>query len=341
MRTLLLAAGLGTRLRPVTDHVPKPAVPFLNVPLLYWAFDFVQSLKPDRLVVNLHYHPEHIRSLGPPIEAAGTPVRFSFEKEKPLGSGGGIWFAREELRGVENFTVANGDEVILPLNDSMLSRMREAHERADALMTLLTMKHPEAGTKFGGVWTEASGRVHGFGFDASKFSSEAKPLHYVGVLMCNKRIFNYLPEGESNVLYDAAVAGIAKGELVQAFRDEMLWFETGNPADFLRASGEVLRLASPISEDTTASLPSKVVQHVLSQWGPEQLRFWESNNGARLLASTLANGSRSYGEICAELEASGGFAVLGPGASIKASVQNAIVMPGQVVASPAQNTIVA
>ena len=54
MQAFLLAAGLGTRLRPITDLYAKPAVPFLNVPLLFWSLELIQELKPSSLVINLH-----------------------------------------------------------------------------------------------------------------------------------------------------------------------------------------------------------------------------------------------------------------------------------------------
>ena len=114
MRAMLLSAGLGTRLRPVTNALAKPAVPFLGVPLMYWSLEFLKELKPDRVVANLHYLPDTLRSLAPKL--APLEVRFTHEKGKPLGSGGALWFAKKELDGAETILVANADKHKLPVH---------------------------------------------------------------------------------------------------------------------------------------------------------------------------------------------------------------------------------
>lgn len=344
MRALLLAAGLGSRLRPVTEHRAKPSVPLLNVPLLYWSYDLLQPLGLDALAINLHYLPKTIEALIPRLKRAGAPaIGFSHEVEKPLGSGGGIAQARRLLEAGAadaSFVVANADEVILPLKSDLLTRMRAAHEASDALMTILTMPHAEAGKKFGGVWTEsaAGGRVFGFGKDRSKVAGAeaATPLHYVGVLMLRNRIFNYFPSGESNIFYDIAVQAMARGERVQAFCEDMIWYETGSPGDFLEATEKLLPLLSPVA--AAAAVAGANARRIVSTWGIGSNRYWESNTGAQLLCGDLASGSLPFMDICAKLERERSFAVIGDGALVESAPSGSVVLPGAHVAVGASDS---
>lgn len=242
MKLMLLAAGLGTRLRPVTEKYAKPAVPFLNIPLLYYPFSLSEAAGLDALVVNTHHLPDQIARLANSIPGFKGKVRLNHEAEKPLGSGGGVWGARKWLEGESDFLVANGDEVIFPSRPDIVVEMLRRHRAQGALATLFVMRHPDAGAKFGGVWTDASGRIAGFGRQKPEWVPPGHtPLHYVGVAVLSNRVFKYLPEGESNLLYDALAAGIGDGESVYAFEDRCRWFETGNIPDFLEASHRLLQ----------------------------------------------------------------------------------------------------
>ncbi|MDX9730716.1 MAG: NDP-sugar synthase [Bdellovibrionales bacterium] len=341
MKAVLLAAGLGTRLRPVTNLLAKPAVPFLNTPLLYWSIELLRSVGLDEAVVNLHHLPESILKLRSSIENAGIKLHFSHESEAPLGSGGALWFAKssvlEMLAGAqgmdaESFLVANADEVILPVDQLALSRMRTHHEATGALATLLTMRHPLVGTKFGGVWVDEKRNVYGFGKDQALYPKAHEGLHYVGVLLLHRRIFDYLPEGESNLLYDALVRGIQAGETVNAVCEDLVWHETGNPVDFVEASGHVLELLSPSLKPTdAATLARKTVR----TWAPSETRYWESATGeARMLISNLREGSIPELDLTKHLEQQkkkSAFAVVGANALILKPILNSVALPNSSV----------
>lgn len=337
MRAMLLAAGLGTRLRPVTDAIAKPAVPFLTAPLLFWSVEFLRSLSPDRFVINLHYQPDSIRALAPTLEKRGFEVRFTHEVTAPLGSGGALWFAKNELQDSETILVANADEVMFPIQDGTLQRLKAAHQKSGALATILTMKHPDVGTHFGGVWVDKASCVLGFGKDRTKFPKAVQGLHYVGVLLLDRRIFKYLPEGESNLLYDALIAGLAKGETVRAFCEDLLWFETGNPKDLLQATRDVLPYLSPQAKSSPASA---LVKDVVRYYGDPAVRLWESATGARLLASTYAQGSIGESVICETLEKEKAFAVIGAGAKVQAPILNSMALPKTNVARSTRDAII-
>lgn len=241
MKVMLLAAGLGTRLRPVTDTYAKPAVPFLNIPLLYYPFSLLEAVGVSSLIVNTHHKPEQVERAARSIPGYAGQVHVTHEPGQPLGSGGGVWNARKWLEDEPDFLVANGDEVIFPSRADIAVALMQAHRETGALATLYVMRHPEAGSRFGAVWTDPNGEVRAFGKTRpAHVPASTIALHYVGVLALSRRVFEYLPEGESNLLYDALIAGIHAGESVRVFEDTCAWFETGNIADFLGATRTVM-----------------------------------------------------------------------------------------------------
>src|SRR5438105_4474247 len=119
MKALILAAGIGTRLRPLTDVIAKPMVPVCNRPLIAWIVDELLAAGVRDLIVNLHHLPDAIEQYLPNEFAE---VRFEFSKEREiLGSGGAIRRVRSLLAGEEDFFVLNGDTLQRP----PLARLRD------------------------------------------------------------------------------------------------------------------------------------------------------------------------------------------------------------------------
>ncbi len=331
MKGFLLAAGLGTRLRPITDKLAKPAVSFLNVPMFYWSYEFVRPLISGELLVNLHHLPETVRALTPKISA--QRVTFSHEATAPLGSGGALTFARSHISEDEDLVVANADEVILPRTPGTIDRLAKHHRESGAIATLLTMRHPEAGGKFGGVWhqTDSLGaKVLGFGKEASKYPQAAGALHYVGVLIVNSRILRFLPnQGESNLLYDGLIKAIQAGERVSAHVEDLMWFETGNQTDFLHATSEALPYLSVRHRDTTIA---QALRATISKYADEPFHFTERHGGGKLLAGPMSNdaakASLSHEAVLDALDKEKAFAVIGKGALVRAPLINSVALPG-------------
>lgn len=236
MRAMILSAGLGQRLRPHTEKVGKPALPFLNLPLICYPFFHLNKLGLSQLVVNTHHCPESIKTATQNL--GYSPIQFSHESPEILGSGGGIKQAEDYLRGEGNFIVANGDEILLAPHG--LKAFWEEHLKSGAIASLFLCPHPDVGTRFGGVWCNADGEVRGFG--KSPTEPGLKGLHYTGFIALADRVFDYLPKNQvSNILYDALTHALTKGESVRGHLEENIWYETGSEADFLRASQSCLK----------------------------------------------------------------------------------------------------
>jgi mannose-1-phosphate guanylyltransferase len=299
----------------------------------------------DELVLNSHWKAEQISSLASEVSSSSLRVHVSHEEGTPLGSGGGIWKARGWLdqRAVgdnDSFFVANGDEVILPHDPSVLASFKRAHSESDALATILVMKHPLVGTQFGGVWCSSSGDVRGFGKDGSKFGADSVGYHYIGLLLLSPRVFDYMPEGESNILYDTLAAAIAAREKVRVVVSEFTWFETGNPRDFLHATGEALTLLDCASRSgavdvATSPLKDKGLRNAALALREITSEYWRRGTVLERSGSALvlhAPGAALSGSVS-------GFAVLEEGAVVSSAVSNVVVMPGVSVTTPRSDEI--
>jgi mannose-1-phosphate guanylyltransferase len=184
MRAMLLAAGLGTRLRPITYDMPKPMVPVLNKPVMEHILRLLTRHGFTEVVANLHWFPELIQEYFGDGSELGVALSYSYE-EQLLGTSGGVRNAAEFLG--DSFLVISGDA----LTDIDLTAMREFHESHDGIATLAT-KRVEDTSQFGVAITGADGRIQGF--QEKPDPSEAlSDLANCGIYMFRKEIFDFFP----------------------------------------------------------------------------------------------------------------------------------------------------
>jgi mannose-1-phosphate guanylyltransferase len=189
MRAMILAAGLGTRLRPLTRVMPKPVAPVLNRPIVAWIADLLAKHGFEDVVTNLSYLPEQIREALGDGSSFGLRVSYSEEPE-PLGTAGGVGKVRDFLSETESFLIISGDA----LTDIDLSAMREAHEanvEHGAILTIAT-KRVDDTTQFGVVITGDDGRVQGFQ-EKPEPAEALSDLANCGIYMFSREIFDHFP----------------------------------------------------------------------------------------------------------------------------------------------------
>jgi len=262
MNVMLLAAGEGTRLRPFTNTWPKPAIPFLNIPLAAHALDFLGDMTVDKLVVNTFHLPQRIHSLFKSMPTTSKSLHFSDEVGEILGSAGGLGKAREHFIGGGDFLMMNADEVILPEDINVVSKALARHKGGKSIATLMVKDHPGVGTQFGGVWADASGKVLGFG--KNPIPGAVKAWHFVGVQILSEKVFEFIPTfGASNILYDSLTLAMEKGHRVDVFPFECQWFETGNAHDFVMATQECIEILESCGYAQSA-LSSRLERHHVS-----------------------------------------------------------------------------
>jgi NDP-sugar pyrophosphorylase family protein len=135
MDAMIFAAGLGTRLRPLTDRIPKPLIPVADVPMLERVARRLIAAGADRLIINTSHLAEQIERFVAEREGFGVDVRLSHEPGEPLDTGGALWHARAHFRADAPFFLHNGDV----LTDLSLERMYAAHLESGALATLAVL----------------------------------------------------------------------------------------------------------------------------------------------------------------------------------------------------------
>lgn len=239
MNVMLLAAGLGTRFKPLTFKYPKPAIPFLNVPMGLYQFQYLKCLEIDKLIVNTFHLPEKIKNLYIHQPYYKKEIYFSDEKGQILGGAGGLKKASPLLKKNEPILLMNADEVYFAQEKNFLKKALQRHVESRNLSTVVVMAHPEAGKKFGALWADRNHIVK----DISKTAKHEsfKPWHCIGPIFLSWEVLNLIPEGqESNVFYDILLQQLPK-EKVEVFPIETRWYETGNPKDYFEATTDVLK----------------------------------------------------------------------------------------------------
>lgn len=230
MKAMILAAGYGTRLRPVTYTMPKPMVPLCNRPLIGWLVEAFLAAGVNDFIVNLHHLPEPLERMLRERYGDRATFRFSFE-EDILGTGGGVRRVKPLLENDEDFFLVNGDSLQFAPYEQLL-----AARRATDAIAALTLRHPPEGDRYTAVYFD-DGRITGFG----KGTGEA--LMFSGTHVISSRIFRHLPEKEfSGIVDEVYMPLLASGqERIAAIVDDGIWFDIGTPQRYMTASREVLR----------------------------------------------------------------------------------------------------
>jgi mannose-1-phosphate guanylyltransferase len=227
MKAAILAAGLGTRLRPLTESVPKALLPVLNRPLLGVWLAQVEGAGFHRVAVNTHHLSAQVQQfLG--RQPWGVNLSVSQEPEL-LGTGGGLRELGRSLGGGP-FLAVNGDI----LTDLDLKNIYGQH-RPEALATLVLHDCPH----YNNVWLDSRGMVAGFG--APPTASAGPPLAYTGVQVVGPRMLDYLPGPGPYDLVAAWRQALAGGESLAALVvKDFFWQDLGTPGAYLAAHRRLL-----------------------------------------------------------------------------------------------------
>ncbi|MFI4989568.1 MAG: sugar phosphate nucleotidyltransferase [Solirubrobacterales bacterium] len=177
---MVLAAGLGTRLRPLTFEITKPMVPVLDRPVMEHILDLIDRHSFDGVIANLHYFPDTIR------EHFGERISYSFEQQL-LGTAGGVRNCADFF-GDEPFLVISGDA----LTDIDLSAFAKRHRETGGIATLAVKRVPDT-REYGVVLHDRDGRITGFQ-EKPQPDEALSDLGNCGIYMFDPRIFDYFPD---------------------------------------------------------------------------------------------------------------------------------------------------
>ncbi|MBB3880037.1 nucleotidyltransferase family protein [Sphingomonas pseudosanguinis] len=219
---MVMAAGLGKRMRPLTATRPKPLVSVAGKPLIDHVFDRLIAAGIERAVVNVHYLADqleaHLRDRFPQVE-----IIISDEREQLLETGGGLVKARS-LLGDDPVLVVNSDNLWIdgPVDAIRLLSSRWDDAAMDALLLMVPLARAHNHNGHGDFHLGPDGRI-----TARRARNRVAPFSYTGLQILHPRLIVDAPEGpfSTNLFWDRAIAaGRAFGQVHQG-----LWFDVGTP----------------------------------------------------------------------------------------------------------------
>lgn len=225
---MVLAAGLGTRLRPLTNVLPKPAVPVGNRPLCVFAIEHLARHGASAIRLNAHYLADRLVAEVERDAPSGVQLAFSVETTL-LGTGGGL---RKALAGV-------GDDLIVVMNGDILFEPDlvgaiEAHRRSGALATMVVRRHPDPHA-LGAVEVDGEGRVVRIAGAPGDPRPSTTPYVFTGVHVLSPGVVSLLPE-EGCVVRNAYQPMLARGLPIAAHVDDSSWLDLGTLRTYLDAN---------------------------------------------------------------------------------------------------------
>lgn len=224
---IVLTAGLGTRLDPLTRLVAKPAVPLGRLSLIERVLEWTRQQGVTNVVLNLHHRPATLTTIVGDGAHLGLRVRYSWE-QTVLGSAGGPRRALPLIDG-DPVLIVNGDT----LSDFALQPMIDAHDASGADVTLAVVPNPSP-EHYNGITIDGSDRVTGF----VPRGRAAGSWHFIGVQIARRRVFDGLVDGEpaesiAGIYRDIVAAGNGR---VRVWRATTNFIDVGTPRDYLRAA---------------------------------------------------------------------------------------------------------
>lgn len=216
MKAMILAAGFGSRLRPLTDRLPKPLIEVGGKPLIAYPLALARAAGIHEVVVNLHHHGAAIRAALGDGAAHGVSIQYS-EEDPLLDTGGGILNARA-LLGDERFVVLNSDSVI----DLDLRRLVAWHVAQRGVATMVLRADPAA-ARFGLVEIDAAQRVRRLLGRPAAVAGPLTALMFAGVHVFEPAVFQHMATGTFGIVRQTYPALLAAGCRVSGYVYDGYW----------------------------------------------------------------------------------------------------------------------
>lgn len=284
---MILAAGFGTRLFPLTIDRTKPAIPFLGKPLVGYVAEYIARFGIKDIVVNLHHQPDSvINALGDGSEF-GVHIDYTREEPNILGTAGALDNARDFLKD-DTFLIVNGKII----TDIDLAAAIETHRRSGAIATMV-LKPNSKYEKFTAVET-TDDFVTGFGDLAKPLTEEELrtphfalriPNMFTGIHILEPRVFDYIPRGVySDIVPTFYKPALSNGEKIAAHITDAKWFELSTISRYLEISLAMMKDGNDVfaGQNCKVSANANVKDSVI----------WDNvtvNDGATLFRCVIAD----------------------------------------------------
>ncbi len=316
MRAMVMAAGLGTRLRPITHQIPKPVVPVVNVAIVEQLVRLLAAHGAHEVIANLHWFPETVRGRLGDGSGLGVEVSYSTEDEL-LGTAGGV-------RNVADFLTAGSEDTFLvlagdALTDVDLTALADAHRANDGVATLAVKKVSDV-SEYGVIVTGADGRIQGFQEKPDPAEALSDLVNCM-VYAFSPEVFDYFPADDPvDFANDVFPALLAHDVPFYVHEVDGYWNDVGTLREYLQ--GNLDAVAGAVS---------------LPRMGGELADGTAPSGVAELGDDVQVEGKVLFGEGCRIGDGArlSGPLVIGPGATVGAGAQvkEAVLLPGGNVAA--------
>jgi mannose-1-phosphate guanylyltransferase len=223
-KAFVLGAGLGTRLRPLTNLLPKPLLPIFGKPLITFALDHLRQFGIERFWINTHHLPEKFSTLFPADEYDGAHLELVFE-ENLLDSGGGMKNLEQRI-GEEVFIVYSGDI----LTDLPVKHLVDEHLSRENDVTLALRR---TGLSTAISWHRESGRI--VDFFGALGSRKPGEYDFAGISVWNSSVWSRIPKATKISFVPIVVEWLkSEGRIGGVVLEEGRWFNIGSRAEYLR-----------------------------------------------------------------------------------------------------------
>lgn len=274
-QAFILGAGLGTRLRPLTDELPKPLVPLFHKPLAMWAVEACEAVGCHRFAINTHHHPEKWQGFG-----EGRDISF-FHEPVLLETGGGLKNIEDWIED-GSLLIHNGD-----IFSSMdLRKLVEAHEKSGNEVTLALRSEGEAKH----IALDDRGQVT----DIHRMLGRADGTKvFSGIYCIRSKFLNRIPAGEKVSVIPFFLELAKEGKLGAVILDEGEWMDLGDVESYL-AAHRTLALQEPVHPEAIIGDGAIIERSVIGKGA------WIAA-GARVTDSVVWPGACVSGEVCGEV----------------------------------------
>lgn len=323
----MLVGGQGTRLRPLTESVPKAMLPIAGVPMIERIVGRLGAFGVDEVVLSLGYRPDAFAVAYPDGRCAGVAVDYAVEPE-PLDTAGAVAFAARYAGLSDTFLVVNGDV----LTDVDVGALVAAHRErgAEATIHLVPVEDPSA---FGVVPTDETGRVTAF---VEKPPPGTAPTNLInaGTYVLEPSVLGRIPPGRRASLERETFPSLVAERCLYALASDVYWLDTGTPDKYLRAHADLLSGRRP-------GAPAPGAVRAATGWvlGRPHLAA-----GGTVVGSLAADGATVAAGARVERSSLGRGVTVAPGATVAdsvllagarvgegATVEGSVLGPGAVV----------
>jgi mannose-1-phosphate guanylyltransferase len=247
MKAMILAAGKGTRVRPITHTIPKPMIPILQKPVMEFLLELLREHGFTEIMVNVSHLAEEIENYFRDGQRFGVQIAYSFEGRiedgeligDALGSAGG-------LKKIQSFQPFFDDTFVVLCGDALidldLSEAVRRHREKGAMASLITKRVPkDQVSSYGVVVTDADGRVRSFQ-EKPAVDEAASDMINTGIYIFEPEVLNYVPEGTPfDIGSDLFPRLVAAGAPFYALPMEFEWVDIGKVPDYWQAIRSVLQ----------------------------------------------------------------------------------------------------